>query len=1080
MASVPGSSPQPSVTFPEMLQALARQGATGVLTVRGSEGWKVLEIQAGSVALVSVASGKRLRIGEILQARGKISHEVLAKALATQRTSGGPLGAILIQRGFITQQELDDIIHFQLEEEIYDIFTWRGAECTFEPGSTIGEQMEDYPNVTNLAADAQQIFKEAAQRIPIWKQIEGTIYSAHMIFRLTERGATMLETATRSGRRLLELVQQSYCINTITLKAMVGRFAIWKALADLVDAQAIVPIPDAELAGLAETWEREGKLERARGAYLRLSETTTDARKIDELRGRAEALHGKLVAAEEQALRRAEQASGMLEESSSSYRTTVVLLAVLAVAVMGLVLAPALKLTGRASGEDMEAFKYNHRKAQKLREEGDLAGAIELWDDFLAEHTEGTVAGLAEEARQIFLKDYEKLVDVEIEKGRELVSEKRYSEALDLYRGIPTKYPRTSQEILLSELVRSAEKGQTAYTEALEFEQLVAMLESGRSMLKQKRYGEAKGILANVIKSRSSGPTRSEGPRLREQAREAMKEIERVEAQAKELVRGAQAMEKEGRLDDAIDKYARCSELWFTSTSGQEAARRKTVLGLRRKRAENAYAQGVRFSDRGDTIGAQRKLREAAGYRGFGVAERAAAKLLDMASERDRVAELVEKEKRLREEGKLDEAFAVIVDIADRFPRSAERLGLKLELTVETIPSSARVFLRGRELGRSPMTTKVRPKQPIDLTLKKSGFVTLEKQLDRPGERVMRFRLQKEIAYRMPLEDAVFSAAAVGKPADTRGRPLMLVQSGPSLVAFSPETGNALWQAESEAESVKRAHPAVLDEIVFAVDRDNLYGFSLTTGSQRLKIPVGGAVATSPVPIRLRLLANRALVVLACEDGTVASFDIMGRKRRWTGRVNPPVNFDLAVNEKAAFVPSGGDGMIALGILDGKPIWKAPVPGEAGGDVAIGPKGKLVGVVTTLGEAYVLSTDDGQVRMRASLEGARGGGMLLTEDTAFVGTDNGWLRAVDIASSTVKWSAAVEGAISAAPAIHDDSVYVGTEKGRIFCVSARTGRIEWSFDAEAPVTASGAVCGDMVVFGTHDGEMVGIGVGGQE
>jgi outer membrane protein assembly factor BamB len=328
----------------------------------------------------------------------------------------------------------------------------------------------------------------------------------------------------------------------------------------------------------------------------------------------------------------------------------------------------------------------------------------------------------------------------------------------------------------------------------------------------------------------------------------------------------------------------------------------------------------------------------------------------------------------------------------------------------------------------------------------------------------------------MPLEDAVFSAAAVGTPTDTRARPILLVQAGSSLVAFSPETGRALWKVESEAEPVKRARPAVLDETIFAVDRDILYGFSLT-GSQRFKIPVGGVVATSPVPIRLRLLAKRSLVVLACEDGTVASFDIMGRKRRWTGRVNPPVNFDLAVNEKAAFVPSGGDGMVALGILDGKPIWKTPVPGEAGGDVAIGPKGRLVGVVTSLGEAYALSTDGGQVKMRAFLEGARGGGMLLTEDTAFVGTDDGRLRAVEIATSTVKWNTVVEGAIRAAPTVHGDSVYVGTEKGRIFCVNARTGRVEWSFDAEAPVTASGTVCGDMVVFGTQDGEMIGIDVG---
>ncbi|MHC4248225.1 MAG: outer membrane protein assembly factor BamB family protein [Planctomycetota bacterium] len=1062
-------SSQPPVTFPEMLQALARQGATGVLTVQGPEGWKVLEVQAGSVSLVSGVSGKRLRIGEILQARGKISHEVLAKALATQRVAGGPLGEILIQRGFITQQELDDIVHFQLEEEIYDIFTWRGAECTFEPGATIGEQMAEYPHVANLAADAQQIFVEAAQRIPIWQQVEKTIYSSYMTFRLTERGATMLETATRSGRRLLELVQQQYCVDTLVLKAMVGRFAIWKALADLVNAQAITAVPDAELPDLANRWEGEGKLEQACGAYLRLAETTTDARRIDELKRRAEALREQLLAAEEQALLRAEQA-GELDKASSRYRTTVILLAVLAVAVMALVLAPALKLTGRASGEDMEAWKRASRKAQEFREEGDLAGAMDLWDDFLAERPEGTVADLAGEARQIVREDYEKLVEEEIKRARELVGRDKFTEALDLYRSIPVRYPRTRKQVLLSELIRTAEKRRDAYTKALEYEELAEMLESGLKMLQQKRYGEAKEALQTVIKSQSAGP------QLRQRAREGMKVVDQVEAKAEELVKAAQAKEKAGRLDDAIDIYGECAEMWFTSTWGQEAARRKTVLGRRRTRAERLYREGVRFSEKGDTIGAQRQLREAAGYKGYRAAELAARKLEDMASERERVAELLEREKRLREEGKLDEAFGVIAEIAERFPRSAARLNLKLEISIETVPSSARVFLGSQELGRSPITTRISPKQSGVLLLRKPGFVSLKEKFERARTRVMRFHLQKEIAYRLPLEEAVFSAAALGKPADERARPLMFVQSGSSLVAFIPNTGKKLWQVEPGEAPVRRVGPAVLDETVYVVGGDRLRGYS-PGGTQRLDIPVGGTAATSPVPVRLRLLANRTFVVLACADGTVASFDVLSRERRWSGRVNTPVDFDLAANEKAVFVPSGGDGIVALSILDGRPVWKAPIPGEAGGDITIGPKGESVGVVTSLGEAYVLSAADGQVRMRAPLDRARGGAMVLTEHTAFVGTDDGRLRAVDIATSTVKWSVAVEGAVRAAPTLHGGDVYVGTEDGRIVCVSAQAGRIEWSFDAEAPVTASGGVCEDMIIFGTHDGEIIGIDVG---
>jgi len=1057
-----------------MLQALARQGATGVLNVQGAEGWKVLEIQAGAISLVSGVSGKRLRIGDILLARGKISQEVLAKALATQRSTGAPLGEILIQRGFITQQELQDITHFQLEEEIYDIFTWRGAECTFEPGATIGDQVADYPSVMNIVADTQKLFVEAASRIPVWQQVERVIYSAYMVFRFTERGTTMLATATRSGRRLLELVQQEYCVDTIVHKAMVGRFAIWKALADLVDAQAIVAIPDAELAGLATRWETEGKLEQARGAYLRLAETTTDTRRIDEFRQRAEALQEGLRAAEEQALLKAEEA-GELDESSSRYRATVIVLAVVATVVMLLVLAPAInKLTRRASGEDLGAFQAESRRAEKLMEEGDLAdalaGAIQLWDEFLAERPEGTAAELAKAARQSVRKKYEDLVQAEIDRAKDLVAENKFVEALNLYESIPRKYSRTRKQVLLSELKRVAERKRDKYTEALKHEELVAMLDSGRKMLEQKRYGEAREALQTVVKSRSAGP------QLRERAREEMKAIEQIEAKAEELVRSAQAKEREGRLDDAIDIYSECAEMWFASEWGQEAARRKTVLGRRRARAERLYKHGIGLIKNGDTIGAQRSFREAAAFEGFAVAEHAAQKLKDMASERERVAELLEREKRLRKEDKLDEAFDVIFEIADRFPRSAARLNLKLDVSIETVPPGARVFLGRKELGRSPITVRISPNQSGTLQLRKPGFVTLRKDFEQVRERVMRFHMQKQIAYRAPLVGPVFSAAALGRPRDERVPPLLLAQAGPELVAFTAASGKTLWRVEPGAPPAKRARPIVFDETAFVLGGDRLRGYSLA-GSRRIDIPVGAVAATSPVPVRLRLLANRTFVVLACADGRVMSFGIMERKRRWESKVNPPVSYDLVVNEKAAFVPSGGEGIVALGILDGKRVWTSPVPGEAGGDLAMGPRGDVVGVVTSLGEAYLVSAADGQIRMRVPLDRARGGAMTLTGDTAFVGTDEGRLRAIDIAASTVKWSVGVKGAIRAAPTLHGQNVYVGTEEGRIVCISAESGRIEWSFDAEAPITASGTVCEDTIVYGTQDGELIGIDIG---
>ena len=97
----------------------------------------------------------------------------------------------------------------------------------------------------------------------LWQKVKKTIYSRFMAFQLTERGQSMLATATRGGKRLLELVNDGYCVETIVRKAVVGSFSIWKALADLASAQAIIAVPDNELPMLAEEYDKEHKIEQA-------------------------------------------------------------------------------------------------------------------------------------------------------------------------------------------------------------------------------------------------------------------------------------------------------------------------------------------------------------------------------------------------------------------------------------------------------------------------------------------------------------------------------------------------------------------------------------------------------------------------------------------------------------------------------------------------------------------------------------------------------------------------------------------------------------------------------------------------
>ena len=128
---MPGSAATTPLTLPEMLQKLVRERATGVLKVEGAEGWKILEVQAGAIHLVTGTETKRLRLGDILVARGKISRADVQRALEGQKRTGLPLGEVLAQRRLISRADIQDVVRFLIEEEIYDLFTWKGAQCSF-------------------------------------------------------------------------------------------------------------------------------------------------------------------------------------------------------------------------------------------------------------------------------------------------------------------------------------------------------------------------------------------------------------------------------------------------------------------------------------------------------------------------------------------------------------------------------------------------------------------------------------------------------------------------------------------------------------------------------------------------------------------------------------------------------------------------------------------------------------------------------------------------------------------------------------------------------------------------------------
>ena len=84
----------------------------------------------------------------------------------------------------------------------------------------------------------------------------------------------------------------------------------------------------------------------------------------------------------------------------------------------------------------------------------------------------------------------------------------------------------------------------------------------------------------------------------------------------------------------------------------------------------------------------------------------------------------------------------------------------------------------------------------------------------------------------------------------------------------------------------------------------------------------------------------------------------------------------------------------------------------------------------------------------------------IVDGVAYVGSYDGWLYALDLASGRRLWRFPAESAITGAPSVADDQIFFGTEAGDVYCVSQPrkngppTGQLAWRYKTSAAVTSS--------------------------
>jgi hypothetical protein len=79
----------------------------------------------------SKSNDPREYLGQVLLHYGKVDDAQLKTAREVQRTSGAKLGEVLVEQGFMTEDEVLAILKTRTLDAIYDLFVWTDGEFEF-------------------------------------------------------------------------------------------------------------------------------------------------------------------------------------------------------------------------------------------------------------------------------------------------------------------------------------------------------------------------------------------------------------------------------------------------------------------------------------------------------------------------------------------------------------------------------------------------------------------------------------------------------------------------------------------------------------------------------------------------------------------------------------------------------------------------------------------------------------------------------------------------------------------------------------------------------------------------------------
>lgn len=229
-----------TMSLPDLLQFLATGRKSGTLKFDQGKITKQVYFKNGKI-VGSKSNDPREYLGQVLLHYGKVDEIQLKIARELQRTSGAKLGEVLVEQGFLSDEEVLATLKTRTLDAIYDLFVWTEGDFEFYDEEPLPEDL------VLIEVEPNNVVMEGIYRIDELARYRTLVPSDRSILELNAGWTSSLKLG-KEFRQILFFVEKRMSVAEICYHMHASAFHVYGQLYTLISegvARVAGELPEA-------------------------------------------------------------------------------------------------------------------------------------------------------------------------------------------------------------------------------------------------------------------------------------------------------------------------------------------------------------------------------------------------------------------------------------------------------------------------------------------------------------------------------------------------------------------------------------------------------------------------------------------------------------------------------------------------------------------------------------------------------------------------------------------------------------------------------------------------------------------